>query len=324
MAALGLFGTILLHELSHAVMARRFGLGIAGITLHALGGVTHLDREPDSPRADFLIALVGPLSSLAIAAACGMAQGARTSAPAVRAMLAYLAAVNGTAALLNLVPGLPLDGGRLLRAGLWRWGGDHAWATWRASQFGAVFGWIVTVVGTLLLVGGGLIGGASLMFVGVILQVAALAGSQPAPLRQALARVRVEAMMVPDVDMIPANATLDHLVVHRLWASRSASRPVGSSGRVVGMITVRQVISVPREHWPTTPVGRVMLALRHDLTIAPSASCWEALRKLQRNRVGRLVVLDGDRLVGSLTRGDLAPLLVLVARPGLARAPLAS
>ena len=120
--------------------------------------------------------------------------------------------------------------------------------------------------------------------------------------------------MVPDVEMIPASATLDRRVVHRLWASRSASRPVGSSGRVVGIVTVRQVISVPRERWPTTPVGRVMFALRHDLTIAPSASCWDALHKLQRNRVGRLVVLDGDRLVGSLTKSDLAPVLILAAR----------
>ena len=232
----------------------------------------------------------------------------------MRAILAYLATVNGTAAVFNLVPGLPLDGGRLLRAGLWRWWGDRAWATWRASQFGAVFGWLVTAVGTLGLVGGAPIGGASLILVGLVLQVAALASARPAPLRHELERVRVETVMVPDVDVIPASATLDRPVMNQLWVSRSASRPVGSSGRIVGIITVRQVITVPRERWPTTPVGRVMLALHHDLTIAPSASCWDALRKLQGNRVGRLVVLDGDRLVGSLTGSDLAPVLILAAR----------
>ena len=106
-AALGLFGTVLLHELSHALMARRFDLGVAGIMLHAFGGVTRLEREPDSPRADFLMALVGPLSSVVMATVCGVAQGAGTAAPTARAVLAYLAAVNGTAAILNLVPGLP-------------------------------------------------------------------------------------------------------------------------------------------------------------------------------------------------------------------------
>jgi Zn-dependent protease/CBS domain-containing protein len=313
-AAFGLFGTVLLHELSHALMARRFGLGIAGITLHALGGVTHLDREPDSPRADLLIALVGPFSSFVIATVCGIAQGAGTAAPAVRATLAYLAAVNGAAALLNLVPGLPLDGGRLLRAVLWRRWRDRAWATWRASQLGAVFGWLLTAVGTVVLVGGGPLAGVSFMLVGVVLQVAALTGARPAPLRHALERVRVETVMVPDVEVIPASATLDRLAIHQLSTSPSASRPVGSSGRVVGIITVRQVISVPRERWPTTPVGRVMLALRDDLTIPPSGSCWDALRKLRRNRVGHLVVLDGDRLVGSLTKRDLAPVLICAAR----------
>ena len=157
------------------------------------------------------------------------------------------------------------------------------------------------------------------MLVGVVLQVTALANARPAPLRQALARVRVGAVMVPDVEVIPASATLDRGVMHQLWASRSASRPVGRSGRVVGIITVRQVIAVPRDRWPTTPVGRVMLALRHDLTIAPSASCWDALGKLRRNGVRRLVVLDGDRLVGSLAVSDLAPMLTLAAR----RRPLA-
>jgi Zn-dependent protease len=314
-AALGLFGTVLLHELSHALMARRFGIGVAGITLHALGGVTHLDREPDSPRADLLIALVGPLSSFVIATVCGVVHGASTVAPGVRAMLAYLATVNGTAAIFNLVPGLPLDGGRLLRDALWKWWGDRAWATWRASQFGAVFGALVTVIGTLLLVGGGLIEGAWLMLVGVVLQVAALASARPASLRDALARVRVGAVMARDAKVIPASATLDRLVMHQLWASRSATCLVGSSGGgVVGVVTVRQAITVPRERWPTTSVGQVMLALRPDLTIAPSASCWDALRKLKRNRVGRLVVLEGDRLVGSLTRSDLAPVLILAAR----------
>jgi Zn-dependent protease len=314
-AALGLFGAVLLHELSHALMARRFGLGVAGITLHAFGGATHLDREPDSPHADLLIALVGPLSSFMIATVCRVAQGTGTAAPGVRAILAYLATVNGTAAIFNLVPGLPLDGGRLLRAVLWRWWGDRTWATWRASQFGAVFGWLVTAVGTLMLVGGGPIEGASLIFVGVILHVAALAGARPAPLRHALERVRVEAVMVSDVEVIPASATLDRLVMHQLWASRSASCLVESSaGSVVGVVTLRQAITVPRERWPTTPVGRVMLALRHNLTIAPSASCWDALRKLRRNGLRRLVVLDGDRLVGSLAMRDLAPVLILAAR----------
>jgi Zn-dependent protease len=313
-AALGLFGTVLLHELSHALMARRFSLGVTGITLHALGGVTHLDREPDSPRADLLIALAGPLTSFGAAAACGVVLGAGPAAPGVRAILAYLATVNGTAAVFNLVPGLPLDGGRLLRAVLWRRWRDRARATRRASQVGLAVGWLVTATGTLVLVGRAPIEGVSLMLVGLILQVAAVASARPAPLRHALERVRVETAMAPDVDVIPASATLDCPVMNQLWVSPSASRPVGSSGRIVGIITVRQVIAVPRERWPTTPVGRVMLALHHDLTIAPSASCWDALRKLQGNRVGRLVVLEGDRLVGSLTRRDLAPILIVAAR----------
>ncbi len=322
MAALGFFGSVLLHEVSHTVTARRFGLAVTGITLHAFGGLAHLEREPDSPRVDFLAALVGPLTSFVIATVCWGAQAAGTAAPGPRAMLAYLAAVNWAVGIFNLVPGLPLDGGRLLRAVLWRWRGNRARATWRASQLGAVFGSIVAASGALSLVGGELIGGAWLILVGLLLALAARADFPPGAGRHALERVRVGAVMISDVEAVPPSATLDRLVMEYLSPSPIASCPVVASGDgVVGIVTVRQVIAVPRDRWPATPVGRVMIALRPDLTIAPSASCWDALRKLLGNGVGSLVVLEGNRLVGSLDVSDLAPLLALSTRgPRSARA----
>ena len=310
-ATLGFFGSVLLHEVSHAITARRCGLQVTGMTLHAFGGLAHLEREPKSPGVDFLAAIVGPLTSVAIALGCWAAQGAGPAGSGPQAVLGDLAAANWTVGLFNLVPGLPLDGGRLLRAALWAWRGDRPWATRRAGQVGTVFAAIVTVSGILLLFGAETIGGAWLILVGLVLQRAARASVPTSPLRWMLERVPVGAVMSSDVEVVPPGVPLDRLVMGHLGPSRVRSCPVVSPGDgVVGIVTVRHVMAVPRERWPGTPVGRVMIALRPDLTIAPSASCWDAFRRLRRNRIGSLVVLEGDRLVGSLDVNDLAPFLV--------------
>ncbi|HEV8309848.1 MAG TPA: site-2 protease family protein [Methylomirabilota bacterium] len=326
MAALLLFGSVLLHELSHAVVARRVGLPVSGITLHVFGGVAQLEREPDSPRSEFLMAVVGPLTSYAVGAACWMALRIAAWPPAGGAILAYLGAVNVLVGTFNLVPGFPLDGGRLLRSALWAWRGDLGWATRIAGQAGSGFAFVLMAWGGLQLATGEVIGGAWLILIGLFLHQAASASYAQLVARRSLERVPVHDVMARRVVTVPAGAMLDQLVDTYFWSHHVTSFPVTESARdgdgVLGIVTINHVKAVPQEEWPSTAVRDVMIGLSHELSIAPSASCWEALGKLTRNGVGRLVVLHANRLVGYLSVRDVLHVLTLQVARGDTVVPL--
>jgi Zn-dependent protease len=316
-AALLLFVSILLHELSHAVVARRAGVTVSGITLHVFGGVAQLEREPDSPRTELLMAAAGPLTSLAVAAACWAALGALRLPPAAEAVVRYLGGVNLLVALFNLVPGFPLDGGRLLRAALWAWRRDVAWATRIASVAGSSFAFLLVAAGTLRLMAGEFVPGAWLVLIGLFLQQAARASYGELIARRSLEPVPVAEAMSRDVIVAPAGASLRHLVDAYFWPHHVGSFPVVADGTpgdgLVGIVTIQHVKAVPAERWTATTVRDVMIPLRDDLTVSASASCWEALRRLTANGVGRLVVRDGGRLVGYISLRDVTHLLALRA-----------
>lgn len=314
-AALLLFGSVLLHELSHALVAQRRGLPVAGITLHVFGGVSELEREPASPRDEFAIAIVGPLTSYAVAAGCWLAVRGLALSPGPEAVLAYLGVVNLFVGTFNLVPGFPLDGGRLLRSALWAWRGDLVAATRIASRAGTVVAFGLMGWGGLRLFGGGGFAGLWLILIGFFLHQAAGASYRELLVRRSLEHVPVHEAMTRAVITVPAAATLDRLVDGYFWPHHVASFPVlersDTRDGVVGVVTVNQVKEVPRDAWAATAVRDVMVGLRDDLTIAPSASCWEALGKLVRNGIGRLVVLQAGRLVGYVSLKDVLHLLTL-------------
>jgi Zn-dependent protease/predicted transcriptional regulator len=319
-AALLLFASVLLHELSHAVVARRADIPVSGITLHVFGGVAQLEREPASPGAEFRMAAVGPLTSFAIAAACWAAVRTWTLPAGWDALVMYLGRINLLVAAFNLVPGFPLDGGRLLRAALWAWRRDLIWATRIASTAGTVFGFALIAWGAARLFGGELVGGLWLMLIGMFLHQVASASYAQLVARRSLGRVPVHEAMTREVIAVPADATVAELVDRYFWPHHVASFPVvdggGPGAALVGVVTIGQVKGVPREEWPSTRVADIMAALRDDLTIGPDASSWEALGKLNRNGVGRLAVVEAGRLVGYLSVRDVTHLLVLETAGG--------
>jgi Zn-dependent protease/predicted transcriptional regulator len=323
-AALLLFVSVLLHELSHSVVARAHGLGVRGITLHIFGGVSQLEEEPPSARAEFLIAAVGPLSSFAIA---GLLWGVRTTgvvtAGVPGAILDYLIFVNTAIGVFNLVPGFPLDGGRVLRAALWKWKGGLRPATYIASRVGSAVAVVLMMWGFLQVMTGAFIGGVWMILIGIFLRGAADASYAQIDLKETLAPLHVDDIMVRNPVTAAANAPLATLV-DLLWAHHFTSFPVVEDGRVVGIATLQHVQPVPREHWQHTLVREVMQPIGPELTVERSDTVYRAYEKASRNGLGRLAVVDGDRLVGYLSLKDITHVLALrgVAPPKDRQAPV--
>ncbi|HXG05224.1 MAG TPA: site-2 protease family protein [Candidatus Binatia bacterium] len=310
-AALLLFVAVLLHELSHAFVARAHGLRVRGITLHVFGGVSHLEDEPPSPRAEFLIAVVGPLTSLGLAGllwavlAAGLVP---TGSPA--AIVEYLVFVNAAVGVFNLLPGFPLDGGRLLRAGLWRWKGTLARATYLPSRVGTGVAFGLVGLGVLQILAGGLVGGFWLILIGLFLRGAADASYAQLALREALQHLRVRDIMARDVVTVTPEATLEELV-EKFWAHHFTSFPVVRDGRVFGIAAVHDLHGVPRERWREARAEEVMRPLGDGLVVAQDDSVVQALQKAAANGLGRLAVLESGRLVGYLSLKDITHVLVL-------------
>jgi Zn-dependent protease len=310
-AALLLFVSVLLHELSHSFVAIRYGLRVRGITLHVFGGVSHLEDEPPAPRAEFVIAAAGPLTSFAIAGVLWALERAGVVAGGTAgAVVSYLIGVNVAVGVFNLFPGFPLDGGRLLRAILWWWKGTLGRATHIASRVGVFFAVALMAVGVLQILYGAFVSGLWLILIGLFLRGAADASDAQVALREALARVPVRDIMTRDVVSVRGDATVGDLV-EDFWSHHFTSFPVMADGRVQGIAALPQIHEVARDRWAQARVADVMRPLADDLVIGPGDSAYQALEKAAGNGLGRLAVMEGPRLVGYLSLKDITHVLAL-------------
>jgi Zn-dependent protease/predicted transcriptional regulator len=310
-AALLLFVSVFLHELSHSVVARAHGLPVSGITLHVFGGVSQLEREPDGPGVEFRMAVAGPLTSFALAALAAVGAAAVSRAPATAAVLRYLATVNTLVGAFNLVPGFPLDGGRILRAALWSARGDFGWATRVASRAGTIVASLLIGLGVLRGLTGEFLGGLWLVLIGLFLRQAAEGSYQQLVVRRALAPLRVRDVMTRAVVSVAPDRPLAEVVDGTLWRHHVSSFPVVDGGRVLGILGLPQVRRVPRERWADTPVREAMLPISPLLTVAPGDGLADALEKVARNGLGRAVVIEDGALVGYLSLRDVLHVLTL-------------
>jgi Zn-dependent protease len=313
-AALLLFVSVLLHELSHAFVARASGVGVRGITLHVFGGVSQLEGEPPSPRAEFLIAVVGPLTSFALAAVLWGVLRVGVEQPAVRAIVSYLAFVNAAVGAFNLIPGFPLDGGRLLRAALWRWKGGLEPATYLASRVGVAFAFGLMGLGVLQILGGAPMGGFWLILIGLFLRGAADTSYAQLAVKSSLGRIPVRDVMSREVVSVTPDTSLEQLA-DRFWTHRFTSFPVVDGQAVRGIATLDGIRGVARDLWRDTAVKSTMLPLSDQLTVSPSTPVFDALQKASGNGVGRLAVLDRGSLVGYVSLKDITHVLALKGVP---------
>jgi Zn-dependent protease/CBS domain-containing protein len=316
LAAFLLFVSVLLHELSHSFVAMAHGLSVRGITLHVFGGVSHLEDEAPSPRAEFLIAVVGPITSFAIAAVLWTISAAGVVQPVwAQAVVTYLVLVNVAVGIFNLVPGFPLDGGRLLRAALWKWKGTLGQATYIASRVGVGFAFALMALGVLQIMSGAVLGGFWFILIGMFLRSAADASYSQTALRDALARLPVRDIMTREVVTVRPEATVGELA-DAFWAHHVTSFPVVDGGTVQGIASLQQLHEVPPEQRTQRRVSELMRPLTDELIAGPDDSVFDALGKATRNQLGRLAVLKDSQLVGYLSLKDITHVLALRGLPG--------
>ena len=231
--------------------------------------------------------------------------------PAIAAILRYLATVNALVGAFNLVPGFPLDGGRILRAVLWRARGDHAWATRVASRAGGGVAAGLIGLGVLRGLTGEFLGGLWLVLIGLFLREAAVGSYRQLVVRRALAPLRVRDVMTRMVVSVPPQRAVAEVVDETFWRHHVSSFPVVDGGRVLGILGLEQVRRVPRERWADTPVREAMLPLAPSLSVAPGDSLADALERLAQNGLGRAAVVEDGVLVGYLSLRDVLHVLTI-------------
>jgi Zn-dependent protease/CBS domain-containing protein len=312
-AAALFFVSLLMHEFGHALVARREGMEIDGITLWLFGGVARFKGMFPSAGGEFRIAVAGPLVSLAIGVLFVLISWLSGPPRSVDAVAGYLGWVNLILVVFNLLPALPLDGGRILRSALWAGRGSFEWATRIAASIGRAFGYLFIAGGIALLIFQGTFSGAWLAFIGWFLLQAAGAEDRHLVARQALGGLRVRDLMVPDPVTATPDATLGEFVDDLVWNRRYTTYPVLEDGRVVGLLPFRCVAAVPRREWDERRVRECMLTPDRVPTLAPEAELVDAAGELAESDVRRALVLDGERLVGLLSITDVARALQLRA-----------
>jgi Zn-dependent protease len=331
-AAVLFFASVLAHELSHAVVARGYGIPVRRVTLFLFGGVAHMGREPDSPKAEFWIAIVGPISSIAIGvlatmlgihlAGEGLASAAATEDPGtvatalesvgpVATLLLWLGPINITLALFNLVPGFPLDGGRVLRSILWAATRDLTKATRWASRAGQTFALVLVAWGVVNMFGGAFASGLWMLLIGWFLNNAAKSSHEQLIVKQALQSVPVAQVMRTHILRIPPHLSLESFVREYLMASDQQAFPVEANGRLLGLVRMSDVRNVPQEDWAFTSVEDVMTPAEQVISLSPEAGAKRALEELAERDMEQMPVVDQKRVIGMLGRGDLLKWLAL-------------
>lgn len=305
-AALLFFVSLLAHELGHALQARREGMETEGITLWLLGGIAKFKGSFPSAGAELRTAVAGPLVTLVLGVAFVLVAWSSGLPHAVDGVAAWLGYMNLLLLAFNLLPALPLDGGRVLHAALWRAKRDLAWSTRIAAGIGGGFAALLIGVGVLELILLRSFGGVWLAFIGWFLLAAAGAERRHLAARQALAGLRVRDLMVREPATVDPELTLDEFMGDVVWRNRYTSYPVVEDGRTVGLLPFRAVAEVPRAYWDDRRVRERMLPRGDAPVFDEDDALADALEELSETEINRGLVLDGDRLVGLLSITDLA------------------
>lgn len=303
------FGSVVAHELSHAVVARRAGIPINNITLFIFGGVAQMEDEPQTPGDEFRMAIAGPLMSIAVAVVFfGVAL--LTGAVQLRlwfAAFTYLWFINIVLAVFNMLPGFPLDGGRVFRALIWRITGNLRRATRIASVTGQGFGILLILLGVGSFVFPALrpYGSIWMALVGWFLITAARNSYQQVVLRETLRSVPVADVMSTRVEAVPPDITLDRLVSEYFLRESPPTLPVESNGELVGLISVEDVRGISRDQWATTLVATAMKPLEHEPVIPLGADAWDATNRMAQTNSDRVLVTENEHVEGLVTRNSI-------------------
>ena len=312
--AIGIFFSLIFHELSHSLVARHYDLPIRGITLFLFGGVAEMEEEPARPKVEFWMAIAGPIASAVLAVVfygvSVIALALDLPTPVV-AVIRYLSVFNVLIAVFNLVPAFPLDGGRVFRAALWHWKGDLRRATRIASNAGRMFAFILMGLGVLSVISGNFVGGMWWFLIGLFLNTASTGSYRQLLTRRALEGQPVRQFMASPAIAVPPDITVQELVEDYVYKYHHDVFPVVSDSELIGYVTIRQIKEVPRDEWGLKTVSVIAKASDATNTVDANEDAAKAFALMQRTGNTRLMVCDSDRLVGILALKDILKLLGL-------------
>jgi len=340
-AALLFFASVLAHELAHSIVAQAQGIPVRNITLFLFGGVANIQQEPRSPRGEFLLAIVGPLTSLAIGGFCLLAVSlfaplsadaalnpglAFASLDPLTTLLLWLGSANIVLGIFNLLPGFPLDGGRVLRAILWGVTGNFRTATRWAAGVGQVLAWLLIFSGIAMIFGveipffgTGLIGGLWLAFIGWFMSSAARQSYQQVVVHDMLEGVPAARLMRANVPAVSPGTSTSDLVHHYVMGTDERAFPVLDGDRLLGLVTLEDIRKVAREDWDTTSAAEIMTPADQLAVVQPQDDASAALDKLTERNVHQVPVISNGHLVGLVRSSDIMRWLNLQAPNGIAR-----
>ncbi len=312
--ALGFFGSLVVHELAHSIVARHQGIPIRSIRFFIFGGVAQMDTEPSSPKAEFFMAIAGPISSFALSAASYLVfeVSYQQNAPVpFLGIVGFLCFANNLLGSFNLVPGFPLDGGRALRAALWHWSGDIRRATRWSTRLGSLFGLFLIMGAVFYIITGSVLVGIWWLVLGLFLRGAAGASYYRMIARTVLQGEPLSRFMTSNPDTVSPDLPLDELVEKHLYRSLHNMYPVVEDARLIGYINSKEITGIPQDQWQQLIARNLSRPCTADNTISAKADALAALSKMSRTGHSRLMVVEGDHLVGIVTLKDLLKLIGL-------------
>jgi Zn-dependent protease/CBS domain-containing protein len=306
---LGLFASIVLHELGHAYVAQKQGIAMRGITLFIFGGVAEMGEQPPSPKAEFWMAIAGPIVTVVIAAVCfGVAHIGKVAGwpIPVTGVLSYLAWINVVLLAFNLVPAFPLDGGRVLRSILWAIKKNLRWATRVASLIGTGFAFLLMAWGIFSFIFNNFIMGVWYFLIGMFIRNASQMSYQQVLMRSALAGVPVRRFMTAQPVTVPASTSLKDVVENYLYKYPYKLYPVVQNENLAGCLSIDQIKLIPKEQWASRTAESVAMPCAPENVIEPEADATKALSTMSRTHSSRLMVVDHGHLLGIIAFKDLA------------------
>jgi Zn-dependent protease/predicted transcriptional regulator len=311
---LGLFVCIVLHELGHAFVAKYYKLPITQITLFLFGGVAEIKKDPESPKVEFLVAIAGPLVTLVLVGILLFITsfGVQAKWPfMITGITSYLTIINLLILIFNLVPAFPLDGGRILRAILWKCKGNLGWATKVTTRIGSGFGIFLLFLGVFSFITGNILGGLWLVILGLFLQRAASSSQTQFYVSQELRDEAVDKFMTKNIESVSPDITISKLLGEHMYVSHHHLYPVTENDELLGYISLQEIRELPQQHWDTSEVRSILVPVSRCKTVTSNTNALEALSMMQESASPTLLVVEGSKLVGLLTSQDLFKIISL-------------
>ncbi|MEA2015768.1 MAG: site-2 protease family protein [Actinomycetota bacterium] len=302
------FVSVLIHEMSHSLVARRKGIPVERITLFLFGGMAQIEKEPETPFSEFIMAIVGPAASFVLAIFFGIIWVFTRGFTPVEEPVKYLAIINVVLGVFNILPGYPLDGGRVLRSIIWKVTGDLKRATFIASTAGRVLGFTIIAAGIFFIFVGNFLNGVWLAFIGWFLQSSAQKGYRQLVFETSIKGIKVGDVVNENIVDVISDTTIQNLVDDYFMKYRFGRFPVvedPGDRKLIGVISIHDAKEVPREKWQYVKVGDVVKKISEKEKVDVSMEVSEAIKRMIKNDLGHLVVMSGGKLKGMITKSDV-------------------